>query len=146
MCLTRTPAAVVDRCSIGLPCHSCQCHAGKVFPAKMSLRICFTNGSFCFIVSHNHQPLCCNAGHAGKVFPATMSLFEKYWQNPRAKRSSMLQMQPLIDARIASRKELGLPPLQEAMRAPMQVPAGILRHTVLVASSWTMVSTVLLCY
>lgn len=75
-----------------------------------------------------------------------MSLFEKYWQNPRAKRSSMLQMQPLIDARIASRKELGLPPLEEEMQAPMQVPAGVLRHTVLVASSWTMVSTVMLCY
>uniref|UniRef100_A0A383VEK4 Glycosyltransferase n=1 Tax=Tetradesmus obliquus TaxID=3088 RepID=A0A383VEK4_TETOB len=74
----------------------------------------------------------------GKVFAAKMSLFEKYWQNPRAKRSSMLQMQPLIDARIASRKELGLPPLEEEIWAPMQVPAGVPRHTVLVASSWTM--------
>jgi hypothetical protein len=75
-----------------------------------------------------------------------MNLIEKYWQNPRGKRSSTLHMQPLIDARIQNRSELGMPPSERNLTAPMQLPQGVPRHIVLVASSWIMVSLVLLCY
>jgi hypothetical protein len=67
-----------------------------------------------------------------------MSLVEKYWHNPRAKRNSAVHMQPLIDARVRNRQELGLQPLHN-VTAPMQLPEAVPRHIVLVASSWVMV-------
>jgi hypothetical protein len=68
-----------------------------------------------------------------------MNLFEKYWQNPRAKRDATVHFQAMVDMRIQNRQQLGLPPI-ENLRTPMQLPKNLPRHIVLIASTWTMVS------
>jgi hypothetical protein len=75
---------------------------------------------------------------AGKVFSSKMNLFEKHWQNPRAKRNAAQHFKAMVDSRIANRQKLGLPPI-ENLRTAMQLPPNVPRHIVLIASSWTMV-------
>jgi hypothetical protein len=68
-----------------------------------------------------------------------MNIFEKYWQNPRAKRNATVHFQAMVDMRIQNRQQLGLPPI-EGLRTLMQLPENLPRHIVLIASTWTMVS------